>query len=449
MRFSLRSLCTILLASALLALAETSEFNFANFKGKDIILRDVAVIGGGLLDTYSAISLKDKGQSVIVVEKQDRLGGHADTYIDPATGIPIDLGVLTFHNISWSRTPSRDLTSPSTERTRQRFPSFTTIFVMEKKLPKGSIQVGVAFATYIAQHSKYPGLRNGTFLPNPVPEDMYMAFAEFVEKYGIQVVVPIMYTINLGVGEILSNPTVEQFRYMSLDVVLGMAGGFLSPARRNSAEVFTRAAEELSSSSSLILSSEVLFARRSHGKCGDKLVIAKKFLIAFPPKRDMLGPFDLSTTEKYLFGKYIATGYYVGLVKNSGMPDNAIVHNAAADNTKYTFAHLPGAYSFIPTGVAGLHRVYYATPQSRKSFPLSNNAVKADIIKTIKQLQNKNPDKFPPGEPEFVTFSSHAPYSQPASECRGCQGWVLCQAVQAAERKEYVLDRSCVEGARH
>ncbi|KAL2381473.1 hypothetical protein RJZ90_003902 [Blastomyces dermatitidis] len=152
----------------------------------------------------------------------------------------------------------------------------------------------------------------------------------------------------------------------------------------------------------------VLFAHRSHGKSA-------------------LGR---STTEKSLFGKYITTGYYVGLVKNSSMPDNALVHNAAADNIKCRFAHLPGACIFIPTGVAGLHRVYYATPQSSKSIPLSDDAVKADIIKAIKQPPNKNPAKFPPGEPELVTFSSHAPYS--------LQG-----------RKEDAPDRSCVEGARH
>ncbi|KLJ10048.1 hypothetical protein EMPG_14543 [Blastomyces silverae] len=409
MHSSFRSLCTVLLASAVLALAETSEFNLANFKGRDIIFRDVAVVGGGSSGTYSAISLKDKGQSVIVVEKQDRLGGHADTYVDPETGIPVDLGVLTFHNISvvtdFFRRFDVPLNGADQGSILQSYYDFRSGKEVTQRFNPPAEEVGAAFATYLAQYAKYPGLGNGTFLPNPVPEDLYMSFGDFVEKYGIQAVIPTMYTINPGVGDILSNPTVEQFRYMSSYVVL----------------VFTRAAAELSSSSSLLLSSEVLFARRSHGKCGVKLVvrtpsglkliIAKKLLIAFPPKRDILAPFDLSATEKSLFGKYIATGYYVGLVKNSGMPTNAIIFNAAADNTKYTFAHLPGAYSFIPTAVAGLHRVYYATPQSSKSFPLSDDVVKADIIKAIKQLQNKNPDKFPPGEPEFVTFSSHAPYS--------------------------------------
>ncbi|EQL31052.1 hypothetical protein BDFG_06530 [Blastomyces dermatitidis ATCC 26199] len=137
----------------------------------------------------------------------------------------------------------------------------------------------------------------------------------------------------------------------------------------------------------------VLFAHRSHGNC------------SLPsPKLDILAPFGRSTTEKSLFGKYITTGYYVGLVKNSSMPDNALVHNAAADNIKFQQVH--------PT------------------VPLSDDAVKADIIKAIKQPPNKNPAKFPPGEPELVTFSSHAPYS--------LQG-----------RKEDAPDRSCVEGARH
>ncbi|PGG97057.1 hypothetical protein GX51_07509 [Blastomyces parvus] len=403
----------------------TSEFNFANFKAQDIILRDVAVVGGGSSGTYSAISLQDKGQSVIVIEKQDRLGGHADTYVDPATGTPIDLGVLTFHNISvvtdFFRRFDVPLSAADGYSTSLSYYDFRSGEEVTQRYNPPAQEVGAAMATYLAQYAKYPSLRNGTFLPNPVPEELYMSFGEFVEKYGIQAIVPTFYSTNPGVGEILSNPTVEQFRTMTPEIVMGLAGGFLSPARRNSAEIFTRAADELSSSSSLLLSSEVLYTHRSHGsKCGVKLVVrtpnglklivAKKLLIAIPPKLDILAPFDLSATEKSLFGKYIATGYYVGLVKNSGMPDDALVFNAAADNTKYAFPHLPGAYSFLPTGVPGLHRVYYATPQSSKSFPLSGDAAKADITKAIKQLQNKNPDKFPAGEPEFVTFSSHAPF---------------------------------------
>ena len=65
-----------------------------------IVHRDVCIIGGGSTGTYSAIRLHDSGQSVLVIEAQDRLGGHTETYTDPATNETIDIGVQVFHNIS-------------------------------------------------------------------------------------------------------------------------------------------------------------------------------------------------------------------------------------------------------------------------------------------------------------------------------------------------------------
>src|SRR4051812_10914671 len=63
------------------------------------IERDVCVIGGGSSGTCSAVSLKDAGKSVVVVERKLRLGGHTETFVDPATGIPTDYGVVVFHDL--------------------------------------------------------------------------------------------------------------------------------------------------------------------------------------------------------------------------------------------------------------------------------------------------------------------------------------------------------------
>ena len=62
------------------------------------IERDVCVIGGGASGTYTAVAVKDAGRSVVVLESKQRLGGHTETYVDPATGIPTDIGVVVFHN---------------------------------------------------------------------------------------------------------------------------------------------------------------------------------------------------------------------------------------------------------------------------------------------------------------------------------------------------------------
>lgn len=75
------------------ALAQLQKYESSTFRPKDIIHRDIAIIGGGSSGTHAAISLKDKDKSIIVIEKQGRLGGHTETYDDPGTGTPIDYAV--------------------------------------------------------------------------------------------------------------------------------------------------------------------------------------------------------------------------------------------------------------------------------------------------------------------------------------------------------------------
>jgi phytoene dehydrogenase-like protein len=55
---------------------------------------DVAIIGGGSSGTYTAIQLQKAGKSVAVIERNGRLGGHVNTYIDPVTGGTMDYGVM-------------------------------------------------------------------------------------------------------------------------------------------------------------------------------------------------------------------------------------------------------------------------------------------------------------------------------------------------------------------
>jgi hypothetical protein len=102
--FSAVCLSAHIISGSLAAPNGKPAFDFAAFKQSDIITRDVAIIGGGSGGTYSAISLKDKGKSVIVVEKKDRIGGHTETYIDPKTGTPSTLVSSSFTTSNWLKT---------------------------------------------------------------------------------------------------------------------------------------------------------------------------------------------------------------------------------------------------------------------------------------------------------------------------------------------------------
>lgn len=50
---------------------------------------DVDVVGGGASETHAAVTLKDQGLDVVVIEANDRLGDHAETEYFP-TGSYID-----------------------------------------------------------------------------------------------------------------------------------------------------------------------------------------------------------------------------------------------------------------------------------------------------------------------------------------------------------------------
>jgi heterodisulfide reductase subunit A-like polyferredoxin len=56
-----------------------------------IIIKDVAIIGGGVTGTYAAVRLrKDFKKSVVVVECEDHLGGHTNTYVVPGTNVSLE-----------------------------------------------------------------------------------------------------------------------------------------------------------------------------------------------------------------------------------------------------------------------------------------------------------------------------------------------------------------------
>jgi heterodisulfide reductase subunit A-like polyferredoxin len=64
---------------------------------RDVITRDVCIIGGGASGTYGAIRLNDLGKSVVVVEQQSQLGGQTETYTDPASGNKTEMGVVAWY----------------------------------------------------------------------------------------------------------------------------------------------------------------------------------------------------------------------------------------------------------------------------------------------------------------------------------------------------------------
>ena len=383
---------------------------------KDIITRDICIIGGGSSGTYAAVRLRDMNHSVVVVERKNRLGGNTQTFTDPATQIKIDYGVQLFHNTSLVTNyfaqfgiplTIADLTVPGVTTDNV---DFYTGGVVKEYSP---VDPTAALGAYAAQLVNYPYLDSGFQLPNPVPSDLLLPFGQFVTKYDIGSAVRIMFTFNEGIGDMLSVPTIYVMKLFGLTILGGIQNGFLTTASHDNSALYEKIQALLLSADALLLDAYIIAMDRTNTAdgwvkivvstpSGLKLIKAKKVVLAIPPTLQNLANCDLDSAERSLFKQFATTGYYTGLLRNSGIPDNISVVNTGA-NTLYNLPVLPGIYSIDPTGVPGLHMFQYGSDT-----PLPVENVKEDILASIKRLRTAG--TIATTTPEFAVFSAHTPF---------------------------------------
>jgi hypothetical protein len=275
-------------------------------------------------------------------------------------------------------------------------------------LPAGNqMALSTALQRYAAVLQKYPQLEAGFYLPDPVPEDLYMAFGQFVQKYGIADAVQFIFGITSAFGDILELPTLQIIRTLSLSL-LATTSNFQTSSVLDNSLLFERATAELLAANSLLLSSNVLTTQRvcESGPVkvlvdtpkGRRLVIAKKILMT------ILTKFDPSHEELNIFGQLTAVGYYTSIIKNAG-PVNVSLQNLALDKP-YALPPMPAIYNVNPTVNPSLSQVFYGTKIGQI---LSDEEAKAAIIADLKRYQAVN--NMTGTEPEFVAFSNHSPYN--------------------------------------
>jgi hypothetical protein len=380
-----------------------------------IITRDVAIIGGGSTGTYAAIKLRDRGASVVVVEANDRLGGHTHTYVDPVTGGRDDFGVIVWHDLPIVHAYFDRFKVPLVKATFGspgtigKSADFRTGRIVPGHVPANP---AVGLQRYGAQLAKYPYLENGFDLPDPVPADLVLPFGDFVKKYALESAASLIFNFGQGLGDLLRQPTLYVLKNFGQDILRNIAAGsFLTTARRDNSELYRLARAELGADA--LLRSRVLATDRGSSghayalvqtPAGLRLIQARKLLVTIPPKLDNLDGFDLDGTERSLFGRFGNSGYYTGVLRNTGIPDNVSVSNIGAD-TLYHLPALPGVYGISPAGVPGLHDVKYGSPVA-----LPDAVVKANIVADIKRMRAAGTLPASPATPEFATFVSHTPF---------------------------------------
>ncbi|KAI3393024.1 hypothetical protein diail_4800 [Diaporthe ilicicola] len=231
---------TLLQTSGLLAALATTDSTSVS-----VVTTDTLVIGGGAGGAHAAVRLTDYGQDVILVERQNILGGAVDSFTDPATGKTYDIGVGEFADYGnvtgFFGRFNIPITTPSeSSSAAPRRVDFTDGQVLTRYTAPSTAEVHAALQQYATVAEKYedilvPGYWN---FPNAsdIPDELLMNFGAFVEKYNISAALPTIFQIAGAMGRIIDKPVLpvmRAFPAMTARGVLGTQKNYVTASGRN------------------------------------------------------------------------------------------------------------------------------------------------------------------------------------------------------------------------
>ncbi|KAK3366464.1 hypothetical protein B0H63DRAFT_371864, partial [Podospora didyma] len=153
------------------------------------ICKDVAIIGGGASGSYSAVRLReDFGVSVVFIEKDVTLGGHVNTWVDPATGRGFDAGVQNYIDLGGAKaffTQMGIATQPNVRSVLDTvYVDFTTGARLTNYTPPSAADRSDALRRFLAAAEQYlPILEPGWWSfpePSQTPTNLLLWPQEFV-----------------------------------------------------------------------------------------------------------------------------------------------------------------------------------------------------------------------------------------------------------------------------
>jgi hypothetical protein len=333
----------------------------------NVIDVDVAIIGGGSGGIHAAIHLKDAGASVVVIEKKDQIGGHAETYTSPTTGVVSNVGVVLFENTDLVKRyfarlgvptiTSNPLASPSSAKTYD-FALGIPIPAPDAAAAVAQQQALQAAAKTYTQNvlSKYGWIDRGFLVPDPVPEELYLPFGQFAEKYNFSALLPIIAQLNWYTGNLTTLPALYGIKGLGPGLLASVLGEFILSGTGNTRSLYDAALRELGSR--VLLSTTILSVDRHSNSTGVTLLVAqpgsapktiraRKLLVAIPPTLKNMWSFDLSKQEEAIFSKFSSLGYFAGVANVPGF--NGSFTNIGA-LTPFNQPIVPGNNGFSSTG---------------------------------------------------------------------------------------------------
>lgn len=292
----------------------------------EVIERDVVVLGGGAAGAYSAVRLKDAGKTVAVVERDVRLGGHVDTFFAPGGG-PVEYGVQAYIDNNQTRDFFGRFGVALNATGLSTFPSvladFSNGFVIPNATAPNPLGLLTPLINYLGTVSSlFPFLAEGAYdIPSAVPEDLLLPFGQFVTKYNLTEVVPVVWIFAQGVGNLLDATTLDVLQNFGQAHISGLAAGYLyAPAGHQT--LYDLAAEFIGTENIIFGSKASKVVRSDAGVevfAGGKLIKAKKLLVTIPPTLGNLAPFELSEAETAVFSRWTNVPYFVGVTSGTGL----------------------------------------------------------------------------------------------------------------------------------
>ncbi|KAJ2996854.1 hypothetical protein NUW58_g841 [Xylaria curta] len=384
-----------------------SPYDIESYAPKDVIRRDVAVIGGGASGTYVSIELRDLNKSIVVIERSSQLGGNTRTYLDPKTGVPINYALQIYHDDAITRNFFARLnTSVATTSFNLSTSPVYADFSTEKLLP--NYTVPLIGDEYLRELHKYPYLEDGINLPQPIPADLLLTTPDYIKKFNLQDSAPAIFDTPAIPGNLLETLMLYMFNSLNTLFLDEEAGAAINNADGDNSELYRNALAELGTD--VLLNSTVVSANRTGNvklvvktPTGNKLVIAKQLVVAMPPVLGNMNALDLNPRERGILSQLSGKPYYSGVVQNTGLPDDHVYKNRAT-GTAFHVPTLPGGILLNPTRAPGLF-YYWFSSETR----LSQAEVEGAMRDSIKKLQ-KLVSSATTAEPEFVAFSDHYPF---------------------------------------
>ncbi|KAJ7606005.1 hypothetical protein FB45DRAFT_1068936 [Roridomyces roridus] len=332
------------------------------------ISRDVVVIGGGSSGTYAAVNLKARGHTVAVLEQQNRLGGHVETYIDPSTGQPSNLGVIDLYNNSVNNAyfsllgvPIRAVPPATTQNAFLDFATGKPVPAYDPNTP--FLPALEAYLAYITETYPYLSLSYEN-LTYPVPAELLEPFTVFAARHNFTAILQLFNGIAENIGNLWQLPTYHGIHALDPHIITAILTGFVNAASGNNQDIYN-AAERFLGSQNVFLNSTITAVDRS-GSCfhlpepaavcvlsragsTTTLTKARKLLVSIPTTLASLASasIDLDTHERAVFSHFTGFTYGVAVVEAPHLDGNTSYNNIGT-HTPDNLLSLPGAFAITP-----------------------------------------------------------------------------------------------------